>query len=122
MSDNEPLSQSDEVPPLAQVVYDRLNATLLPAASDAADQGESLLCQLGFDLRQWRLTRGLTRQELAEKLYIDVSQLLVLENGMAAPSDITAAQLRVLLSLLTETELDYRLHQSIHQYLPFLGR
>lgn len=111
------------VPPLPQPVLARLNAQLQPESSKADDSlQQQYLEELGRELRQWRLRRGYTRQALAEKLQMDVSWLLVLEQGLGQPGDITKDQLGILTAYQSEEEASRALREGMARYLATLTK
>jgi ribosome-binding protein aMBF1 (putative translation factor) len=119
---SEPLfSTRSSVPPMPHLVWDRLNARLARASSaPVSSLQQRLLQELGSKLRNWRLRQNSTRQALASTLQMEVGLLLVLEQGLAQPSDVTADHLTTLASLLTEQDKDGSLQEVIEQYLTSL--
>ena len=90
---------------LDPTIYRRLNDALAQEQSDAPEHLQRLN-ELGALMRRWRIQRGATRQALASRLGMEVTQLTCLENGIAQTADISPGQLLALRELSVEDKAD----------------
>jgi hypothetical protein len=114
-------SAASRVQPMAQTVLDRLNLRVQQKNSALAQTPQQKsLQQLGYRLRQWRIKSHFTRQILADKLGMDINQLLCIEAGIGLPEDITETQLSTLATFLTKEKFDQSLVALITHCLALL--
>ena len=118
MSNQQQSDGANGMPPMPPIVYAKLAQGVdapVPAPDD--EQRLLLLTRLGEQVRDWRLTRALTRAQLAARLGMAAETLFCWEQGIAETADVTAEQLHVLHSLLTESLLDQQMALLIHTLL-----
>lgn len=79
---------------LLPTVRDRLNTSLQNESSPiGSNHQQQILAERKYHLRHWRIQNGYTRQKLAEKLNLDVNQLLCIESSIGLSTDIASSQL-----------------------------